>query len=281
MNDKVKQMIADFLKTPIKKGDMILVKGYGSQNKERWGRTQVIEVKSDEVGYYPSYGKGDLIYSPISEIKRSTDHIGSNPFVKSAWNENIRFYNFSLESVLNRVGYNTDDIMNPKFDKIGGLLVPQLNWDPSVIDENGEEVFYQRPFVWGLKENQNLIDSIYKKLEIGKFIVRARSSEFIEENIKKGKTNQASADIIDGKQRLFAILEFIRGHYPDSHGNYWDDLSELAQRTFVNSQNFTYGEIDEKQTDSVVLNTFLNINIAGIPVSEDHIDFVKSIKPKA
>ena len=40
----------------------------------------------------------------------------------------------------------------------------------------------------------------------------------------------------------------------------------------------TIGELGELATDEDVKDTFLSINFTGVPMSQDHIDYVKSIK---
>ena len=46
----------------------------------------------------------------------------------------------------------------------------------------------------------------------------------------------------------------------------------------MNFQSVSYGEIGENATDKTVQVIFLNINFAGVQMSKEHIDFVKSIK---
>jgi hypothetical protein len=89
-----------------------------------------------------------------------------------------------------------------------------------------------------------------------------------------------SWDCVDGKQRFFAILEFLQNKYPDSHGNYWNDLSPKAQRRFLDFANLSYGELGENATDEDVIDNFLTLNFTGVPMSREHIEYVKSFNMK-
>jgi hypothetical protein len=40
----------------------------------------------------------------------------------------------------------------------------------------------------------------------------------------------------------------------------------------------SYIELDENSTDKDVLSVFLAINFTGVPMSKEHIEYVKSIK---
>ena len=56
---------------------------------------------------------------------------------------------------------------------------------------------YQRGYVWTLEDKQKLIQSIFNRADIGKFV-------FIEdENYREYRL-----EVIDGKQRLRAILDY-------------------------------------------------------------------------
>ena len=108
--------------------------------------------------------------------------------------------------------------------------------------------------------------------------MRNRSWDYIEKRVKAGHTNHiAWKDVVDGKQRLNAILGFVNNEFQDSYGNYFQDLSYRAQRRFFGFMAISYGELGENATDQDVQKVFLNINFTGIQMSQDHIDFVKSI----
>ena len=61
------------------------------------------------------------------------------------------------------------------------------------------------------------------------------------------------------------------------YGNYFEDLSEQAQRRLTNNQLISYSELPEKTTDEEVLKQFLRLNFSGVPQSQEHLDYIKSL----
>ena len=94
---------------------------------------------------------------------------------------------------------------------------------------------------------------------------------------KNGETELAFKDIVDGKQRLNAIKEFLHDEFPDISGNYYSDLSSSAQTKFMNHQMLQYAEMENGTTDEDILFQFLKLNFAGVPQSKEHIEHVKSL----
>lgn len=201
---------------------------------------------------------------------------GSNPFAKEKCR--ITFYNQELSSILFKAGYGRRSDDFSKMDNEDRDW-SKVNFNPYVIDKNGNKQFYQRDLIWTQEQKQLLIDSIYNGIEIGKFLFRYNSwSRMEKEFAETGEKH--SWDCIDGKQRFFAILEFLQNKYPDSYGNYWSDLSENAHRKFLNFANLSYGELGENATDDDVIDNFLTLNFTGVPMSKEHIEYVRSFNMK-
>lgn len=270
--------IEKFLAEPIKVGDVVCVRGLGIQDKHRMGSyTQVIELGENDSIFIKEHQSLKQIQK--EDYFKVINHIGHYPFNKKPWNARLRMVNFTLESILHGI-FDVRDRQTFKSETLDGVEVMEMNWNPTITDENGNDVVYQRDFCWSLKDKQLLIESIYNHLDIGKIVVRKRSFQWVREQIKLGKP-AAFKDIVDGKQRLNAIISFIRGDFADSNGFYWDDLSSNAQREFTNFQGVSYGEIEEGATDEDVKNIFLGINFTGVQMSQEHIDFVKGINLKS
>lgn len=207
---------------------------------------------------------------------RNAYRIGYNPFIEINWWGRIQFTAYQLQSLINFLGFSRAS-RSYKFDQVCAVEVPEVNWNPFVIGENGEEISYQRDFVWTLQDKQLLIESIYNNLEIGKILVRRRSYNWVKKRVEEGK-EAAFTDIVDGKQRCSTILDFLQNKFPDMHGHYWDDLSGYAQNRFYDYNGFAFGMLGEEATDKDVLNSFLNVNFTGVQLSQEHLDYVKSIK---
>jgi hypothetical protein len=221
-------------------------------------------------------------------LTQNTDHCGADPFVYNA--PRISFYNQDISSLLWRAGYDHDKnnsfSQRRKFitDKCAESDRPYIgtshggvDFDPVVKDAEGREHHYQRGLVWSLEQKQLLVESVYRQVEIGKFVFRKRSWRSIQKNML-AKGHGYDYDCCDGKQRLDAIVGFVTNAFPDFGGNYFRDLSERAQRCFLGFDRLSYGELDEGTTDKMTLLTFLNLNFAGTPIGEAHTEFVKSIK---
>lgn len=272
MSSKEKN-IQEFLKKPIKKGDKVTVTEILG-GKERKEFVEVAKVDDENV-YYAKYGWPDLLSAPIASVERNTDHIGANPFGREIRNQS---YQIDIEQLLWRGGFDARH-RTERMEKYFGVAVPETCLNPMVIDKDGNEVEYQRGLVWSLEQKQMLIESIYNHVEIGKFVFRKRSFNWVEKRMKAGKIEHtAFADLVDGKQRYSAIVEFVEGKFPDLHGNYFNDLSGEAQRQFKGYRHLTYVELDENTSDADTLAVFLAINFSGVPMSKEHIDYVKTIK---
>ncbi len=257
--------IDEFLSKPLEVGDYIIVMGLGSQNKRSWGNSaKVISIK-DGVPYIDEYDRGQ-VREVTEEWIKSTRHIGNNPFPEER--NRVQNINFQLDSILHclfKAGdYNLDSVP-----------IMEANFNPFVIID-GVKKYYQRPLVWELKDKQLLVESIYNEVDCGKILVRNRGWKELKE-LKDLGHELSFRDVVDGKQRICAVKEFIDNGFPDLHGNYYDDLSDLAQYRFTNHQLFSYSELSEKTSDEEVLNQFLRLNFSGVPQSQEHLDYVKSL----
>lgn len=234
-----------------------------------------IEKCEKTIPYQYSFVRGAWIKQNISEC-------GSNPFAINV--PRVNFYNKSIESILMNCEYT--DINNvfsisrrviKNETKFNGKTYGGVNFDPTVVDVNGVTQHYQRGLVWTLEQKQQLINSIYLQVEIGKIVFRKKSWSDIEKQMET-TGHGYDYDCCDGKQRIHAIIEFVTNKFPDFHGNYFCDLSERAQNRLLRYDYLSYGELDEGTSDKQVIRTFLNLNFAGTPIAEEHTNFVQSIK---
>lgn len=261
------EKIEQFKNQPLTIGQRVLVKGFSFGDKSRLAKIVSLNplIVSDEDEAYLNI---EIKENQITEIY--TRHIGSNPF--STYRTTLKIFNSSIRSIFNATGIN--DKTNKNI--INGVIVPESNWNPYII-KDGKKVYYQRDFCWTLEDKQLLIESIYLGIDCGKIVVRNRSFSWVERQIKNNDAEVSFKDIVDGKQRLNALEGFVNNVYPDTHGNYYRDLSDISQGLFMNYMGFTYGELEEYSTDDDVIKTFLMVNHSGKPQSAEHINFVKSL----
>lgn len=148
----------------------------------------------------------------------------------------IRYSNSGIESLLNMVYYFGVDF----------------------------DVDYQRDHVWSLEDKIALIDSIFNNVDIGKFV-------FVERHLGH---NGKLYEIIDGKQRLTAICEFIEGRFKYK-GYTFAELSG-TDKNKLTSHGISYGYL-ENPSRRAIFETFIKLNTAGRPMENKDIDKVKKL----
>lgn len=122
------------------------------------------------------------------------------------------------------------------------------------IDMNPE---YQRDYVWTQDDKIRLLDSIFNKIDIGKFALN-----------HVGYDMEHSYEIVDGKQRLSALIEFYENRFP-YHGVYFNDLNGIDKYTFLN-HDIAVAEIRDADREAI-LKYFIRLNTAGKIMSEKDI----------
>ena len=212
-------------------------------------------------------------------------NVGADPFPEKSWRSDIRTINYDLSCILGKFGVHVwrkgaELRKDEPYMFYGNVKVGDVNFNPYVFDADGNKMYYQRGWCWTLEQKRLLIESIYQSINCGMIIVRERSTKWVEEQIGKGNNDVSFADIVDGKQRIGALVEFVLDGYTDLHGNYFSDLSEKAKVKFCNSMALTYAELGENATDDDVIAAFLGVNFTGVPMTQEHIDYVKSIQSK-
>ncbi len=122
---------------------------------------------------------------------------------------------------------------------------------------------YQREFVWTLEDKQALIVSIFKGIDIGKFVF-----------VHLGYTGRYGYEILDGKQRLKTIQEFFEDRFPYK-GKYYSDLS-TRDRRYLSMYNVSYAELRDA-TREQKLRTFIALNTRGRVLNNDQIEYAKQL----
>ena len=131
---------------------------------------------------------------------------------------------------------------------------------------------YQRDLIWSTEQKQAFI----KALMIGDVDL---CPTLIAEPYSKGKREY---EVLDGKQRMMAVIEYIRGKF-SVDGLYYKDLS-LGDVSRLMYAPFKYRLVKyydkkkgfSKMTIEQKVELFLQINEYGQRVSEEHLDKIKS-----
>lgn len=126
---------------------------------------------------------------------------------------------------------------------------------------------YQRGYVWDRGDKELLLDSIFKNIDIGKFVlIHLFDEEWFERDY--------SYEILDGKQRLSTLIEFYENKL-SYKGKYYNDLSGIDKITFKEHQ-VAIAEV--RETDKkTVLKYFLMLNRTGKSMDKLHLDEVEKM----
>ena len=108
---------------------------------------------------------------------------------------------------------------------------------------------YQRKLVWTLEEKQKLIDSILRKYPIPAILIAERESE------------PGTYEIIDGLQRLHAIMSFIETRYTSIDGFLFNLQFFPTAQTRADEGGFIPND-DEKKLSQREVGTILDYTLA-------------------
>lgn len=122
---------------------------------------------------------------------------------------------------------------------------------------------YQRDYVWELEDKVALIDSIFNCVDIGKFVF-----------IRNEYGDKYLYEILDGKQRIRAILDFYEDRFK-YQGCYFSDLSWQEQNHVMN-YNINTAEISHI-TKEQTLRYFLMLNVGGKAMAKEQLDKVREM----
>ena len=121
---------------------------------------------------------------------------------------------------------------------------------------------YQRDYVWSLEDKQKLIDSIFNNITIG-MIVLAKVPF---------KSDSKSYEVIDGKQRLTALVEFYEDRF-QYKGYYYSQL-RARDRNHFEGYPIAVGLMREP-SEKEKYAAFLAVNTFGRVMNEDHLASVR------
>ncbi|MFW6246819.1 MAG: DUF262 domain-containing protein [bacterium] len=281
-SEKKQQLIDGFQKSEFKVGEIISVPEKCVDTfypKDRNVSAKIVKVnKKTLIVVREDHPRAKEVKIDKSDVAhRNISHIGANPFDEKY--DSVRPIAYQLSSIIHTLDLLSDKRQYRDNEQIlmNGIVIKELNWNPYVFDKNGNKQYYQRDFCWNLTDKQLLIESIYQKIDCGKILVREHGWKKLEALANNGETELAFRDVVDGKQRLKTIQDFIFNRFPDMHGNYYCDLSNYAQHKFTDHQLFSYAEMPESTTDEEVIYQFLKMNFTGVPQSQEHLDYVKEL----
>jgi len=152
----------------------------------------------------------------------------------------------------------------------------QLNFMQSGIDSLFDYYYrnnlnmepdYQRGHIWTLEDKVALIDSIFHNIEIGKFVF-----------IFTGYEGNSHYEVLDGKQRMTALIEFFEGRFK-YRGKTFYEMNWRDQSHFERYK-ISYARTEKTMTDKQKYEYFLKMNTYGKAQDPAHIEYVKNLLRK-
>jgi hypothetical protein len=122
----------------------------------------------------------------------------------------------------------------------------------------------QRRFCWNLQQKQALIESVLIRRVIPPISVIELPDD--------------SFQVIDGKQRLSAFIEYVQGGF-DFCGHKYSDLPDEYLSRIRNHTIYAYrlAEYDTPITDEEKIKWFQWINFAGTPQDIEHMERLRNV----
>jgi hypothetical protein len=122
---------------------------------------------------------------------------------------------------------------------------------------------YQRGLVWSNKDEEKLIESIFNRVDIGKFVF-----------IHLGYSNDIMYEVLDGKQRLTALYRYYTDEFK-YNGYYYSELPLKYKYIFGNTALAVAITNKEGLKEKDILNYFLKLNTTGKPMDVEHLKKIK------
>lgn len=126
---------------------------------------------------------------------------------------------------------------------------------------------YQRGLVWDSADKEYLLDSIFKGIDIGKFV-------FVHRPDEKWKVDRISYEILDGKQRLNTLIEFYEDRITYK-GCTFSQLGWEDRRTFKEHM-VSVAEVRETNKKDILV-SFLSLNRGGRVMDKGQIEKVEKM----
>lgn len=165
---------------------------------------------------------------------------------------------------------NVDLKISELSSQVKYFLSQNIDWDVYLPTRKKN---LQRDLVWTLEQKRSLIDSIL----VGRHIPHCAMINLIEET----HPTKEKIQIIDGKQRLSSIKDFVENKFKiklERKSFLFKELPEDYQRAILYFQ-FRFHNVNEEYekpiTDEQKIKWFKFINFAGTPQDEEHLKSLK------
>lgn len=150
------------------------------------------------------------------------------------------------------------------------MAILYMSFDKYGIDFNAD---YQRGNVWTEQQKVDLIESIFKNIDIGKFVFIRRPWG---DNPHKPLT-PLLWEVLDGKQRSTALIDYYLDRFKYK-GKHFSELHPF-DRNHIRHYSISFAETDPL-TQEQKYRYFLKLNTSGTPVDKKHLEKVEEMWKK-
>lgn len=232
----------------------------------------------DKVYHYRINSYKDLEIIDIDGIEiycKGKEYISNSRIEESKWSNFVKrkFFIFELRNkeFNNNINYKKES----KWNKI---IFRQLNMGTSLeylyrqykTGELDLNPFYQRDLVWTEEQKRSYIENLFlEKAQITPTLILNFSKEYI-----------GAFEVLDGKQRLSTLFDFIENKISIFDNVYFEELSS-SDIKFLLSYIVKYTRISKQDctdlTNKEKIELFIEINELGTKMSDEHINRIKKL----
>jgi hypothetical protein len=147
---------------------------------------------------------------------------------------------------------------------------------------------YQRGYVWTDEDRNQLLDSIFDRMDIGKFVLvrnegynhegdhtLVKYKTITGEDVEIERCKNYCVEIIDGQQRLTTIIRFMLDLY-EYRGRKYSNLN-FRDRCDFDTFSVHYRLLrEEEMTRKQILQMFMKVN-RGVPQQPEHLEKVRKL----
>lgn len=211
----------------------------------------------------------------IKIICKGEEYIKNRKNYEEGWHKKNDIILYSFEIRLEKFNNTKNYRIKNKWDKIiqrnQNMYMDLMHLYNQIMNkEINLNPFYQRDLVWTNEQKKAYIEALFlDKAEIKPTLILNWENYY-----------ENCYEILDGKQRISTILEFLNNKFTIFDNILFKDLSESDVK-FITSKEVNYTRIEklnnENLTDEEKIELFLEINELGTKMSDEHIQKIKSM----
>lgn len=139
-------------------------------------------------------------------------------------------------------------------DKLCGRAPGELEWLGNFVLPP-----FQRPAVWIDAQKVRFIESIWLGYDIGRYVIYRPHHPVY---------SRFTDALIDGQQRVRAVLDYVAGKFP-VFGHSYPDLPRIDRSQFEYMTIFPKAEIRQTMTEEQLRDVYNRLNYGGTPHTEE------------